>query len=526
MTTTSTTAGAVEVPAVELRGITKRYGRVVACDDVDLTLHRGRVHGILGENGAGKSTLMKIMIGLVLADSGSIDIDGRPVTIHDPQAAAALGIGMVHQHFSLVDPLTVWENVALGEAGVLRPAVVRERIAEIGEHYGLSIDPDARVGDLTAGLRQRVEIIKCLRRNPSIVIFDEPTSVLTPDESAQLFESFRDVVAAEGRAVVLVSHKLDEVMVATDDVTIMRQGRIVDRLDTRSTDVATLARGMVGREVSLRSERAALGLGDVSGASRDDRGRAPLPDRAPVLELRLVNAQDSRRNPVLTGLSVSVAPGEIVGVAGVEGNGQRALGDLLSSLVQISSGEVLVDGRPVSTRRPGAMAAAGVAVIPEDRHDSGVVLDMTVAENLVMVRPEDVATHGLISPDRLERRASELIERFGIQCSGPDAPLWTLSGGNQQRVVLARELSNSPKVLVAAQPTRGLDVGAIEYMTEQLRMVAAQGVGVLLISSELEEILDLSDRIIVMSRGAIVGEMTRAELDSDRLGLMMGGSAA
>ncbi|MEJ7799956.1 MAG: ABC transporter ATP-binding protein [Ilumatobacter sp.] len=481
---------------------------------------------MLGENGAGKSTLMKIMIGLVLADSGSIGIDGRPVTIHDPQAAAALGIGMVHQHFSLVDPLTVWENVALGEAGALRPAAVRERIAEIGEHYGLTIDPDARVGDLTAGLRQRVEIIKCLRRDPGIVIFDEPTSVLTPDESAQLFESFRDVVAAEGRAVVLVSHKLDEVMAATDDVTIMRQGRVVDRLDTQSTDVATLARGMVGREVSLRSERAALGLVGVPG---DDGvgGKVERPRvQPPVLELRSVTARGPRRNPLLTDLSVSVAPGEIVGVAGVEGNGQRALGDLLSSLVPIASGEVLVEGRPVSTRRPGAMAAAGVAVIPEDRHDSGVVLEMTVAENLVMVRPGDVAAGGVTSPDRLERRASELIERFGIQCSGPDAPLWTLSGGNQQRVVLARELSHEPKVLVAAQPTRGLDVGAIEYMTEQLRLVAAQGVGVLLISSELEEILDLSDRVVVMSRGAVVGEMPRAELDIDRLGLLMGGSAA
>ncbi len=398
MTTTSETAGTESVPAVELLGITKAFGRVVACDDVELTLYRGRVHGILGENGAGKSTLMKIMIGLVLPDRGSIRIDGRDVSIHDPQAAAALGIGMVHQHFSLVDALTVWENVALGESGQLRPSAVRDRIGEIGEHYGLTIDPDARVGSLTAGLRQRVEIIKCLRRDPSIVIFDEPTSVLTPDESVQLFESFRDVVAAEGRAVVLVSHKLDEVMAATDEITIMRQGAVVDRLTTQETDVATLARGMVGRDVSLRSERAALGLVEVPGddpaAMRAEH--EPATPRRPVLELRGVTARGPRGSTLLSDLSLHVAPGEIVGVAGVEGNGQRPLGDLLSSLVPIAAGEVLVDGTPVSTRRPGAMAEAGIAVIPEDRHDSGVVLDMTVAENLVMVRPSDVADHGVI----------------------------------------------------------------------------------------------------------------------------------
>ncbi|NNE11708.1 MAG: ABC transporter ATP-binding protein [Ilumatobacter sp.] len=529
MTATSGTAGARNgAPAVELRDITKRFGAVVACDGVDLTLRRGTIHGILGENGAGKSTLMKILIGLVLPDRGSIDVDGRRVDIHDPQAAAALGIGMVHQHFSLVDALTVWENVALGEVGALDPDGVRARVEEIGRHYGLAIDPDARVGELTAGLRQRVEIIKCLRRDPGIVIFDEPTSVLTPDESEQLFTSFRDVVAAEGRAVVLVSHKLDEVIAATDEVTIMRQGRVVDRVATASTDVATLARGMVGRDVSLRGERAALGLVEVPGDDDDAElaETGEVPDAGAALELRDVCAVGPRGVPMLTDVSLRVAPGEIVGVAGVEGNGQRPLGDLLSSLLPIRSGTVLVDGRPVSTRRPGAMAEARIAVIPEDRHDSGVVLDMTVAENLVMVRPGDVARRGVLRIDELHERARRLIEQYDIQCAGPDAPMWTLSGGNQQRVVLARELSLSPTVLVAAQPTRGLDVGAIEYMTEQLRVAAAGGVGVLLISSELEEILDLSHRLVVMSRGSIVGEMSSHGVDLDRLGLMMGGSAA
>ena len=528
---TGVDAVVASTPAVELRGITKRFGAVTACDAVDLELHRGKIHGILGENGAGKSTLMKILIGLVLPDGGSIHIDGEQRHIHDPITAAKLGIGMVHQHFSLVDALTVWENVALGEAGRLDSRSVQTRIGEIGEHYGLEIDPHARVGDLTAGLRQRVEIIKCLRRNPNIVIFDEPTSVLTPEESTTLFNSFRDVVASEGHAVVLVSHKLDEVLSATDEITIMRQGKVVAKMATSDADAPTLARAMVGREVSLRAERAALGLVDVDGdgdvdVEQADGTEAVSTERPRVLSIRNATAKSAHGVTVLDDLSLDVHAGEIVGIAGVEGNGQRALGDLLSSLVKLSNGEVYVEGVPISTRSPGAMATAGIGVIPEDRHDSGVVLDMTVAENLVLIDPHQVATRGVIDRVRLATCAQALIDEFDIQCAGPDAPLWSLSGGNQQRVVLARELSYSPKVLVAAQPTRGLDVGAIEYMTNRLRDAAAAGVAVLLISSELEEILDLADRIAVMYRGKIVGEMSRADADLERLSLLMGGTAA
>lgn len=521
--------GTSPTPAVELRGITKRFGAVTACDTVDLVLQRGQIHGILGENGAGKSTLMKILIGLVLPDQGSIHIDGQPQQIHDPITAANLGIGMVHQHFSLVDALTVWENVALGEAGRLEPTAVQNRIGEIGEHYGLAIDPFARVGDLTAGLRQRVEIIKCLRRDPSIVIFDEPTSVLTPEESATLFQSFRDVVAAEGRAVVLVSHKLDEVLSATDDVTIMRQGKVVDHMLTGDADAPALARAMVGRDVSLRNERAALGLAEVEldqeeatavEAHTDEALAAPV-----VLSVRNASARSPQGVTLLDDLSLDVHSGEILGIAGVEGNGQRPLGDLLSSLVTLTSGQVLVNGSAVSTKAPGAMAASGIGVIPEDRHDSGVVLDMTVAENLALIDPHSVADRGILDRAALASRAEQFISEFDIQCAGPDAPLWSLSGGNQQRVVLARELSQKPKVLVAAQPTRGLDVGAIEYMTERLRSAAADGVAVLLISSELEEILDLADRIAVIYRGRIVGEMPRAAADLEQLSLLMGGAS-
>ena len=547
-------ANGSSVPAVQLTGITKRFGAVVACDSVDLALQRGRIHGLLGENGAGKSTLMKMLIGLVLPDAGAISIDGATQSIHDPLTASALGIGMVHQHFSLVDALTVWENVALGDAGRLDPKATRGRIAEIAEQYGLVIDPDRRVGDLTAGLRQRVEIIKCLRRDPSIVIFDEPTSVLTPEESEQLFESLRHVVAAESRAVVLVSHKLDEVLHATDDITIMRQGRVVDQRRSVDADAPTLARAMVGREVSLRSERAALGIhslddngldgtdldgigleeGDTATGDTGETAESETSDTAPgtgqaavpVLRIDKAVAHDADGVIALDEFSLEMYPGEIVGVAGVEGNGQRALGDVLSSLLVLSSGTVTVDGTPVPTGKSGAMARAGIGVIPEDRHDSGLVLDMTVAENLVLVDQSRAATRGLIDQKRLNAFAVEMIEQFNIACSGPNAPMWSVSGGNQQRVVLARELSQEPKILVAAQPTRGLDVGAIEYMSHRLEAAAASGVAVLLISSELEEILELSHRIIVMHSGRIAGTMARADANFETLGLLMGGAAA
>ena len=514
-------------PAVELIGITKRFGAVVACDDVGLSLHRGKIHGILGENGAGKSTLMKVLIGLVLPETGVIKVDGTSCTIHDPIEAAKLGIGMVHQHFSLIDALTVWENVALGDAGRLDPNAVRKRIGEISDQYGLAIEPDARVGDLTAGLRQRVEIIKCLRRDPSIVVFDEPTSVLTPDESVQLFESLRQVVTAEHRAVVLVSHKLDEVLGATDEITIMRQGRVVERRQTAGTDARALATAMVGREVSLRAERAALGVIAVDDVSDDETSAHEVDASvAPALSIRGATVIGVGGVRLLDRLDLDVRPGEIVGVAGVEGNGQRTLGDLLSSLLRLDAGTVVTSDDPVATGKPGAMSRAGIAVIPEDRHDSGVVLDMTVAENLVLVNPGRVSRRGVIDQAALDDFARRMIADFGIQCSGPDAPMWSLSGGNQQRVVLARELADHPAVLVAAQPTRGLDVGAIEYMTERLRAAAEAGVAVLLISSELEEIIDIATRVVVIHQGRIVGEMAHHELDLERLGLLMGGAAA
>ena len=528
------TAG-TEVPAVRLTSISKSFGAIVACDRVDLTLHRGRIHGILGENGAGKSTLMKVLIGLVLPDGGTIEVDGERCQIRDPHDAATRGIGMVHQHFSLVEPLSVWENVMLGDTGRFDATAARRRVAEISEHYGLGVDADARVGDLSAGVRQRVEIIKCLRRDPSILIFDEPTSVLTPAESERLFDVLRLAVREENRAVALVSHKLDEILHATDEVTIMRAGSVVQRMETADADAPMLARAMVGREVSLRSEASALGLiGTVAAGGDDGEHEAERPEddpvgaveRVPALRLSDVVARGPDGQRSLDGLNVEVYDSEIVGVAGVEGNGQAALTDLLSSLLPAESGAVEVHGAGVQPGKPGAMSDAGVAVIPEDRHASGCVLDMSVAENLFLVDIEQISRRGIYDPAVMRRDAARLIEDFEIQTAGPDAPFWSLSGGNQQRVVLARELSYSPKVLVAAQPTRGLDVGAIEWMTDRLRQVADSGVGVLLISSELEEILQLSDRVVVLFRGRIIGEMDRADVDLEELGLLLGGADA
>jgi simple sugar transport system ATP-binding protein len=512
--------------AVVLQGVTKRYGSVVACNEVDLSLRSGRIHGVLGENGAGKSTLMKVLIGLIQPDAGTLFVHGNEVTITDPVAASDLGIAMVHQHYSLVEPLTVWENVVLGERIPLDRNQACERVASISERYGLGVDPLALVSSLTAGQRQRVEIIKCLRREPRIIIFDEPTSVLTPAESEQLFGVLRTVVVDEGRAVALVSHKLDEILHATDEVTIMRGGRVVDRMVTAEATAAKLAQSMVGRPVSLRSEAAALGLIDaVAREATADEHDGDAAEAPVVLEVRnaVVTSRDGHRK--LDGLSIKVRAGEIVGLAGVEGNGQRQLADVLSSLIHLDEGEVLVSGTAVRTDRPGAIGKAGVAVIPEDRHDSGCVLDLSVAENLSMVDLPSVSTRGVIDRQRLEARAVQLMGEFGISARSPHAPMRSLSGGNQQRVVLARELSTDPIVLVAAQPTRGLDVGAIEYMTERLRAAAADGVGILLISTELEEVLSLAHRICVIHDGKVVDEMMHHETDLERLGLALGGMA-
>ena len=514
-------------PTLELSSISKRFGPVTACDRVNLAVAPGEIVGLLGQNGAGKSTLMKIVLGLVPPDAGEVRVDGVVRTIRDPNHAASLGIAMVHQHFSVIDALTVWENVHLGAGGSLDPAKLRREVQELSAAYDLVIDPDARVGDLNASQRQRLEIIKCLRRDPAVIILDEPTSVLTLAESRRLFEVLRRMVADRQRAVVLISHKLDEILHATDRVVIMRDGRVVQEMPTPAADAPTLARAMVGREVSLRTEASALGiLGELTAAGDDGERADEVAGGEVVLAVRGATAVGNDGRPLLDGLDLELRAGEILGVAGVEGNGQVALTEVFSSLLELDSGDVTLAGEAIPTGVPGAMGRAGVAVIPEDRHASGCVLDLTVAENLVLANTGDVSRWGMLNRSRIERLARRLIDRFEIYTPSPHIPLRLLSGGNQQKVVLARELSGAPKVLVASQPTRGLDVGAIEYMNGRLRAAADDGVAVLLISTELEEILDLADRVTVIFRGRLAGSMPRGTVDLERLGLMMGGHAA
>ena len=505
-----------------------------ACDEVDIRLRQGKIHGILGENGAGKSTLMKILIGLHAPDAGEIKVHGATQIFRDPADARSLGIAMVHQHFSLVPALKVWENVVLGDrfenALVGLPSNekrTREQISEISARYGLEVDPGARVSDLAVGMRQRVEIIKCLRHDPQIMILDEPTSVLSPAETERLFKVLRQVVEDEGRAVALVSHKLNEVLAATDELTIMRQGKVVEHLATAEATAPALAKAMVGREVSLT-----LNLADIAGNADRRTGREAVSatgtsakqSEHPALQIRNAKATDKDGRRLLDSLSLEVRKGEIVGVAGVEGNGQTALDHLLSSLLKLDSGCVEVAGREVPTGEPGAFVKAGVGVVSEDRHDTGCIMDMSLCENLYLSHPKDaVRGYGLMNREAMSHRAAELIDDYHITASGPDAPMWSLSGGNQQRVVLARELSHKPKVLLASQPTRGLDVGAVEYFLEQFRQAAEDGIAVLLVSHELEEILELAHRIAVIYNGKIVGEMTRQGLDMQRLGMLMGG---
>ncbi|MFJ6567397.1 ABC transporter ATP-binding protein [Streptomyces sp. NPDC091292] len=516
--TPTTSAAAI----LELRGITKSYGSVMACDAVDLRVDAGEIHGLLGENGAGKSSLMKVLLGLVRRDSGSVLVRGETVALDSPQEAAELGIGMVHQHFSLINGLTVWENVALGDTGKVNKQAVHADIAAVCARYGLPIDPEARVDTLSAGERQRVEVVKCLRRDPQILILDEPTSVLTQAESQELFAMLGRVVREEGRAVILISHKLAEIAQATHRVTVLRKGRVAFRAVTADTTPQLLARQMVGREVSLGEEAAALGLLPQQPGTADDMTTEV---RQPALRLAGLTVEQGGVK-VLDGIDLTVGAGEIVALYGVEGNGQATLGDVLAGLVVPAAGTVEITGSTVDVSRPGALSKAGLGIVPEDRHQSGVVLDMSVAENLTMKSLDKVSGRFLLRRRAMLAEARRLAEEFNIVTPSLDAPVRSLSGGNQQRVVLARELSGDTHVLVAAQPTHGLDVGAIEDMYARLRKASAEGVGVLLISTEFEEVMALATRIAVISAGRITGALPTADATPERLGMLVGGEAA
>jgi ABC-type uncharacterized transport system ATPase subunit len=497
-----------------MRSITKRFPGVLANDSVDFEARHGEVHAVLGENGAGKSTLASILTGLYRPDSGEIAIDGKTVEFHSPRDATEAGVSMVHQHFRLAASLTVADNIVLGYKGTpwlrTNPDTIEVQVSELAKRYRMPVRPHARVWQLSVGEQQRVEILKALYRGARILILDEPTSLLTPQEADDLFETLRRMTA-EGRTIIFVSHKLDELMAVADRVTVLRAGKLIGTVNARDTDQRALARMMIGREVVFTQAK------ESHDATREV-----------ALELKDVSAQDDLGLQALHNVSLSVHHGEIVGVAGVAGNGQRQLAEAISGARPRTVGEVVVKKRKLRSGDPEHAVLNGVAYIPEDRMDTGVSPSLSIAENLVLKshRRPPISTHGVLRHDRILRNARELIKRFAIAAPGPDTPARLLSGGNVQKVVLARELSSSPEVIVAANPTRGLDVGATEAVRGLLLKAAGDGVGILLISEDLDEILLLADRIAVIYEGRIVGVVPRSTADVQHLGLMMAGVSA
>jgi general nucleoside transport system ATP-binding protein len=504
--------GAPPPAAVEMRAIVKRFPGVLANDRVDFQAAGGEVHALLGENGAGKSTLSNILTGLYRPDAGEIFIDGEPVHFQSPRDALDARIFMVHQHFRLVEPFTVAENVVLGDhrgdgrTFRLRPRAIEQRVAELSKRYGLAVDPRARIWQLSLGEQQRVEILKALYREARILILDEPTAVLTPQEADTLFETLREM-AAEGRTVVFISHKLHEVKAVADRVTVLRGGRSIATVPAAEASLRSLASLMVGRELD---------------GGQPARTRTP---GEPALQLTDVWSDADRGDSAVRGASLVVRGGEIVAVAGVAGNGQRELAETVAGMRRATRGEILVGGKEIRGGDPRSAIAAGVAYVPEDRLGTGVAPSLSIASNLALKGyRERSSSHGpLLRLGRMRERAVELIQRYSIAASGPGAAARLLSGGNLQKVVLAREFSGKPRLLIAASPTRGLDVGAIETVHGYLREAAADGVGVLLISEDLDEILLLADRVAVMYEGAIVGETSREEADVEEIGLLMAG---
>ncbi len=494
---------------LEVHGITKQFPGVLANDHVDFNLRPGEIHALLGENGAGKSTLMNIIYGLYQPDEGEIRINGRPVTIRGPHDAIRQGIGMVHQHFMLIPVFTVAENLILGAEITRGPMLDLERaravVRRLSEEYGLQVDPDARVEDLPVGVQQRVEILKALYREARILILDEPTAVLTPQEVEDLFRIMRSLTE-RGVGIIFITHKLKEVLAVADRITVMRRGKVVGTTTPAETDERGLAAMMVGRDVVLEVEKGPARPGEV------------------VLEVRdlLVEEQGV---PVVNRVSLQVRAGEILGIAGVQGNGQTELAEALTGLRRPQAGTLILNGQTMPFEDARILIENGLAHIPEDRQKHGLVMPFSVADNLVLCTYyKPPFAKGLQrQPQAILENAERLIEQFDVRTSGPLAPVATLSGGNQQKVIVAREFSRPVRFLLANQPTRGLDVGSIEYIHKRIIEMRDQGVAVLLISAELDEILSLADRIVVMYEGQIVAEVSAAEADKTTLGIWMAG---
>jgi simple sugar transport system ATP-binding protein len=500
--------------AVEMKGMTKAFPGVVANNKVDLEVRSGEIHALVGENGAGKTTLMNLLYGLLHPDEGAIFIDGKPVHIGGPRDAIAHGIGMVHQHFMLIPVFTVGENVMLGREPVSGPgfydhARARQEIAELTKRYGLRLDPDARTGDLPVGLQQRVEIMKVLYRGANIVILDEPTGVLTPQESKELFAVLRDLVKG-GKTIIFISHKLREVLEISDRITVMRRGKVVGHLVTKDTTEQEIATLMVGREVLLRVDK------------------KPAKPGAVTFKVENLTASSDRGVPALKGVSFELHQGEILGIAGVEGNGQSELVEVLAGTRRATGGRVLLGDKDVTAFDARTEREAGIAFIPEDRRGTGLVLNYSVADNLILGRqrsPQFSWHEIVLRLVAIKQWARRLVKEFDIRTPSIETAARNLSGGNQQKIIVAREMASRPRVLLAAQPTRGVDIGAIEFIHRRLVAERDEGTAVLLVSAELDEIRSLSDRIAVIYEGQIVS-IEPADAPEERLGLLMTGGGS
>src|SRR5436190_5639296 len=506
--------GAPPSSAVSWRGITRRFPGVLANDAVDFEAAPGEVHALLGENGAGKSTLSNILTGLYRQDEGEISLYGRPVRFSSPSDAIEAGIGMVHQHFRLVSPFTVAENIVLGEHReearrfILNQRQIERRVTEIERRYGLAVDPGARVWQLSVGEQQRVEILKVLYRDSRILILDEPTAVLTPQESEGLFATLR-AMAEEGRTVIFISHKLHEVKAVADRVTVLRGGKNVATVAAADASSRELAALMVGRQVELTQRQA----------------RAAPPRDEPALEVEDLHVRGDRGEDAVRGMSFSVRRGEILGIAGVAGNGQRELAEAVTGMRPVADGALRVEGLRLRAGDPRAAIGAGIAHVPEDRLGTGVAPSLTIAENSVLktYRQAPASRGPMLAWHKIRGVAADLIQRYRVQASGPNVRVSELSGGNLQKLVLGRELSGDPRVVIAASPTRGLDVGAIETVHAYLREAAGGGVGILLLSEDLDEIRALADRIVVMYEGRVTGEFDPEQATVEEIGLAMAG---
>ena len=497
---------------IEMREITKVFGEFVANDKINLQLRKGEIHALLGENGAGKSTLMNMLAGLLEPTSGEIVVNGQVVKLDSPSKAASLGIGMVHQHFMLVEAFTVAENIILGSEltknGILDIARATKEIMDLSERYGLAVDPSAKVADISVGAQQRVEILKTLYRGADILIFDEPTAVLTPSEIDELMAIMKNLVK-EGKSIILITHKLDEIRAVSDRVTVIRRGKSIETVEILGATNADLAEMMVGRSVSFKTEKQAAQPKEV------------------VLSIKDLVVNENRGVPAVKNLSLDVRAGEIVGIAGIDGNGQSELIQAITGLRKIESGSIELKGRSISGLHPRQITEMSVGHVPEDRHRDGLVLDMMISENIALQTyyKEPLSKNGILNYGNIISHAKKLMQEFDVRAASEIVPASALSGGNQQKAIIAREINRDPDLLIVSQPTRGLDVGAIEYIHKRLIEARDNGKAVLVVSFELDEILNVSDRIAVIHDGKIQGIVTPETTNKQELGVLMAGGS-